>query len=909
MFSLHNNTALATPNRSHQHAQFQRTARFLVLFAFLFVLYGCSGEPCPNCDEGLGVFATTVPNQRLIFSIKNSRSPREKSFTLYNKGNKKLTVISMVIVDDARKMFRLVNPPSLPFDLKPGQDHGVSITIRYRAQNPLTEQARLLLSSPDADNVTSQGYFAIDLFHQKPSPEPIYSCDKRLDFGLVPFGQTMRRVCAVTNRGDQDLQITKVTYKPSDGENKAFRWQSPASFPIVVPAQATQVVELSIAFVPPNEHKTEYKGTFTLTTNAPSPQEILVMGSVKRQLVPQGPCQLEVSTANLVVCPPKVSPPITLKNLGKGTCLIKRVGFQRSGNKGPFALLKQPEPLTKILPSKSLALHVVLKGDVLQIKSDTLIIESDDPNNLTRSVSVTFDPLCLKRRCEIHPITKRLNFGYVKVGQAKAYKAVFQNNGSDTCRLLGMSVAGTKPAGNNAFSKEPTKFPIDLKSGERATFIVKYAPPQEQPGYEGRFILVSNDQDTPSTSIDLYGMAREPCLTVEPKPINVGVAQVGCSNLPLKVSVYHLGLAKCQKEITLNQVELGPSSPFSIKGFKKTTLRAGESADFSIQFKPTRLGTHSDTLILHSTIYGQSQLTHSVLGEGVKSNEQKDVFQQPGLPKVDVLWVIDDSSTVGDDQQHIADNLKTFMQWATRTATDYRIMVTTTDVTGRRGGGGCVRGTPSYITPQTPNPVDAFLKNAKVGTSGSATEKGLKAAQMALSSPAINGCNFNVFRKDATLAVFIMSDENEQSSEPASFYTTFFKTVKGVLYPGRARVSVVVGPPPNGCRTEVRHAVSGPKYWEVAKDTNGLQLSFCEKNWGGQLSQIGPYTLRFNRVFALSRRADPKSITVKVNGAIIPESTMDGWWFDSTSNTITFTHSRVPPAKAIVQVDYKALCQ
>src|SRR5690606_39285013 len=80
----------------------------------------------------------------------------------------------------------------------------------------------------------------------------------------------------------------------------------------------------------------------------------------------------------------------------------------------------------------------------------------------------------------------------------------------------------------------------------------------------------------------------------------------------------------------------------------------------------------------------------------------------------------------------------------------------------------------------------------------------------------VQTCALPIYRPEARLSVVIISDEDDQSDRPTSFYASFFQGLKG---PGREEdvsVNVVVG---KDCGLM---AEEGTRYQEVAEATGGM---------------------------------------------------------------------------------------
>lgn len=186
-----------------------------------------------------------------------------------------------------------------------------------------------------------------------------------------------------------------------------------------------------------------------------------------------------------------------------------------------------------------------------------------------------------------------------------------------------------------------------------------------------------------------------------------------------------------------------------------------------------------------------------------------------GKVKTDILFVIDDSGSMSQEQDNLATNLGAFID---RLATlpiqdDYQVAVTTTDVDDFPGGtsfiAGPMNGNPFpqgalvAVTPGSPgaliyNPgaypatngwggnrilpkgsatlVGDFTANVRVGTSGSGKEQPFRAVRLALTDRIQDGTNAGFLRAGARLAVVFVSDEDDCSDSPPRDISTDLNT-------------------------------------------------------------------------------------------------------------------------------------
>ncbi len=728
-----------------------------------------------------------------------------------------------------------------------------------------------------------------------------------LIFPLTSKGKTTKRVFVIRSNGERPLKVDQIELDSSSSSDFKIVKQG-LQLPFTL--NPKQEKEITVEYSPSDAK--EDSGKIIVTSNAGNKGKATIL----LEAASRG-CNLEVSPRSHRFRAPKPPLTVNLINAGNESCTLKKVSLKSGGGAGAaFALLPTPAPNQTIVPNGRIDFLVNFNPpDSNKEYKDVVLIESTDPDEPTIELEI-IGKVDGKQECELKATPRRVVFGLVGVGRSKKLSVSLSNEGWGDCKISSLNIAGTKPGGNNAFQlASRVQPPITISSGSNVRLEVAYTPPQELPGYEGTLTIASNDKANPSYTIQLNGSSGTLCLELVPSSMDFGSSKFGCSTPTRKIQVFNLGAAKCQKSISITKIGLatGTTPEFRIMSAPPVpkTLNAGESIVIGMSYKPKTVGVDTGTLEIENNVQGQSPVTVPLVGEGVSTDEQKDVFKQLQRPLTDIMFVVDDSCSMGDDQKSLAKNFQSFINWAVRLNVDYQIMVTTTDVTGRRAPAGCARGNPKIVTPQTPSPIAAFQANVRVGISGSASELGLEAAYRALIPPASTGCNKGFFRKAASLSMIFVSDEKDQSKQQVQFYISFFRSLKGFRNLDLIRASVVVGPPPSGCRGSGGgggFAQSSPRYWQVAKDLKGVQESICSSNWSATLSNIGSITFGYRTQFFLSRQADPKTLKVKVNGTTVKKSAQDGWQYDATNNSVNFSKSSIPPPGATVQIEYKAIC-
>lgn len=425
-------------------------------------------------------------------------------------------------------------------------------------------------------------------------------------------------------------------------------------------------------------------------------------------------------------------------------------------------------------------------------------------------------------------------------------------------------------------------------------------------------------------------------LVVEPAPVDLGVAFLGCASRTQEVRISYPGLfpVKLQKvwlEGCGNEFKLldPPSLPALVPPYEALVL--------SVYYQPADLGADSCKLVVED-----QRLSVTLKGIGAqKLDTQVDEFISAGGHKVDILFVVDNSGSMKNEQENLAQNFSALLNEAKRWNNDVHVGVITTDSGQLRAA----TGKPSVLrlTYTKGGEFDFaslqadFLENVAVGVNGSAQEKGLEAARLALSPPlsttttvpctsdsdcvaqglvcvetfpdtaevwphkVCGGRNAGLRRPNARLEIVFVSDEEDHSPLADGEYKAFFSAL--VAEPSMVHAHAIVGPE-GGCKSAQGSAQSGKRYRDLATALGGKIGSICELNFAEILKDIGERAFAVDSGFVLSQTPVESSIVVAVNGTAVSS----GWEYLDTTNSIRFDGQSTPPDKALVRVTYTPRC-
>lgn len=278
--------------------------------------------------------------------------------------------------------------------------------------------------------------------------------------------------------------------------------------------------------------------------------------------------------------------------------------------------------------------------------------------------------------------------------------------------------------------------------------------------------------------------------------------------------------------------------------------------------------------------------------------DQSDAFsQQDGNLTVDILWVMDNSGTMSEEQENVVANLSSFVDVLDGFGADWQVGVVTTTVD--EDGGGALVG--PLLSPLVADVALEFAAQVDVGVDGGTNEQGLEALRLATGEPLISNENLGLLRADADLAVVVLSDEDDHSTGEPADYATYLETLKGV---GHARLSAVVGQLPAGCASPYAAADPAERYLAVAESTKGLEDSICRDDFTDTMKGLALNALGLTDTFPLLLIPEPTTIEVRLDGVLLYERPRNGWQYDAGQNAIVLDGYAIPGPGAGLEVRY-----
>ncbi len=315
-------------------------------------------------------------------------------------------------------------------------------------------------------------------------------------------------------------------------------------------------------------------------------------------------------------------------------------------------------------------------------------------------------------------------------------------------------------------------------------------------------------------------------------------------------------------------------------------------------------------------------------------------FDQAPSNKVDILWVIDDSTSMTEEQASVKAAGVDFLEQLETADMDFHLGVITTDGDSTNTKAGVLLGTPAYLTSEcrTAGTVctyaDQLAERFEPGTGGSDQEKGLEVALSAVSKPLTETFNEGFVRDDALLMIIQLTDENDCSDSgrlgptatgedcynrygeltPVGDLVAGLRDAKAQTGTGEVVMSGIIGPE---ATANCQFAVNGKRYREAIKMLGGVEADICLADYSPVMQSLGLAATGIMTNFQLSHAAaynvddaeterdeSEGNPEVTVDGTAIKEDATNGWTYLEDYAQIQFNGESVPARGAHIVVTY-----
>ena len=494
----------------------------------------------------------------------------------------------------------------------------------------------------------------------------------------------------------------------------------------------------------------------------------------------------------------------------------------------------------------------------------------------------------------VHPTS--IDFGNLLSGQESGQESFAVINAGDEDLII------NKPAISNDFRfsiSDSLNEEYIIQPGNSVEFNIYYNP-ETYENNNATITIQSNDEDEEYLELPVTGNGDAPLLSIEPPVLYFGDISIGCSieetitlrnngNLNLIVSDV-TQMATLPTDIVADFGSL-PNLPWE--------LVPGQELDFNILYEPTDINLDESQITVNSNDPVNSEVIIVQEGYGDIVHWFHNRYIQDESKIVDIVFVVDNSGSMNDQQQELAYQMNDFVSILQNMNVDYHLGFITTDSAMLQQYDGY-----DWIDNRHPDPVmwAANVINS-IGTGGSPFEKGIYYAQ-AFSSFAASSSSY--WRPNSNFVIVYISDEPDYSPNSYTSYFPFFDNIKPS--PSLVRQFAVIGDYPSGCllvnsaNGTSYNVPFGGGYYEMTQRYNGQAYSICAPDWGIQMQNLAT-AVSVRASFEMSERnVMENTIEVRVNGQLSYE-----WIYDEATNSIIFNNEYIPDGGNTVEIDYAIL--
>ena len=697
-----------------------------------------------------------------------------------------------------------------------------------------------------------------------------------IDFGSVdPLGGVVATYVDLTNVGDGIVEISKIE------ELKLNQDISITAYPTtkLAPGQGTS---MEVSYYPSDSGKDTEK--IKVTSNDPNNpvQKVTIKG---RSADPDinAPPQVDFGTLEFGT---SLTRTLDIENIGAGKLQVSSISFPQSTP--AFSIVKGF--VGDILPGASESIEVEYVPDDYIPDTSSLQIISNDPVDSVYLVSLVGDVGVPD--IEVDPLS--INFGNVDVyGTPRTEKVKVSNVGTGKLVLGPISLKTGAPYSWTLVNNT-------IAPGSSEDIDVVYSPISYSQSLD-ELVIGSNDPNTPTVAVPLEGHGSAPQLEIAPDPHDFGTVYLEC-DLEQTIDLKNVG----DVDLEITKIEYFTSFPshfvvdydHAVNGSLPWTISPGSLNSVYVEYMPSDVTSDSSFIKVHSNDPLHPEKLSYQYGQGDYYSSVMDSYSQSTVMMSDILFVIDNSCSMGSWQTHVASNFDSFITVFKNSGVDYHIAVITTDDPYFVG---------NVIDTNTIDPITEFNNQAHVGTYGSGLERGLDMAYEATSpgGDAHPGGTFE--RQQAKMSLIFVSDEPDYSYHLQSVldYSSHFKGVKSSS--SMIVSHAVSGPCPSGCGlpytspsgyTYTQNAWCNQDYIDVVGDMGGTHLSLCDTDWGLKMETLAKDSI-IKSSFELSDNPIESTIEVFVDGNVT-----GNWSYDPIINSVVFDPASVPPMGSTIDISY-----
>lgn len=397
----------------------------------------------------------------------------------------------------------------------------------------------------------------------------------RIDFGVVPFGETREATITVGSVGTEALEASAA---PEAGAHPSITFD-PDSWTQSVAAGSEKTITVRYSPGVPEAVSAVYQVNSNDAERSFSP--VIVTGSGVAPTLCLSDAALDFGQVGIGQ---QAERTLTVRSCGDVALDLRALTIMSNPE---FSVVTQPSLPLRLEPGETLDLTLRYAPVDPGRDSDNLVLRSNLPDGLVALVGEAL-------ACDLSVVPQRVNFNAVAAGQSATRSVLVENAGGVACEVTALQLGGGSSS-DFTLGMGPT-LPAMVAPGTSWTFDVQYTP-SDSGSDVGTVQVVSTDLGEPTIQVDLNGrrLGLGECnLVVTPDPISFGAQPVGQVQT-MQVNLQNAGSNRC----TISQVTLASatSRAFRISSVQVPMLiAAGQSRQVELTFIPPDAQAHTGEL-------------------------------------------------------------------------------------------------------------------------------------------------------------------------------------------------------------------------------------------------------------------------------------------------------------------------
>lgn len=477
-----------------------------------------------------------------------------------------------------------------------------------------------------------------------------------------------------------------------------------------------------------------------------------------------------------------------------------------------------------------------------------------------------------------------VTFGSIPLLESRVRPMTLENVRPGRCLVSGANVAPNGP-----FSiPEPGLVADWLAPHESTDVPVAFRPVREGPN-TGTIEVFTPD----GLEVGAFGFGVDAQLRVYPESLDLTrVSRCG----PPSATLYVANLGTADARIVDVGLEGASADAVVLNTSPPSMIRAGQTIALEVATKPRFVGrVDAQMRLVIETLTARSVRRIDVSGVVEPGPIIVEQHQQLGLPKLDMLFIVDAGPAMAPFADSVATNVRLYLELLQRQSVDALVGITTSDP------GDLDDGRVRDVA--TSQMFEDLFDAVDVGNGTSTISRGFDV----LSAVATATASF--WRRDVPLGVVMVSNGDDAS------LTSIDETIQTVTdRVGERRpwsFFAATGDAQAGCTNGALSAAPAPRYLDLVERTGGGRMDLCSPEWGRGLEDLSPRASGFRSRFYLTRLPVVSTLTVTVNDVLVEPNPGEGrrdWSYDEATNSVNFSPFATPEPNAIIVLRYEELC-